>query len=136
MAIPGVYPPTPAHGSYLVDGGVLSPVPVRQCRDLGAGIVVGVRLTATRTSPRDSLDFVPPQPLAMETIMRTFEIMLNRISEVSHEHADVNIEICIEGTGGIRDFKRGSEIAAAGYEATRSAGADIRAAMPYVRAAA
>ena len=136
MAIPGVYPPTAANGSFLVDGGVLSPVPVQQCRALGAGIVVGVRLTATRTSPRESLDYTPSMPLAMETMMRTFEIMLNRISEVSHEHADVNIEICIEGTGGIRDFRRGNEIAALGYEATMAAAQDLRSAIPQSAAVA
>jgi NTE family protein len=136
MAIPGVYPPSPANGSFLVDGGVLRPVPVQQCRALGAGVVIGVRLTATHTSPRDSLDYSPSMPLAMETMMRTFEIMLNRISEVSHEQADVNIEICVEGTGGIRDFRRGDEIAAAGYEATMSARTDIEAAVPRVAAGA
>lgn len=135
MAIPGVYPPSAALGSYLVDGGVLNPVPVRQCRDLGAGVVIGVRLTATRTSPRERLDFKPSMPLAIETIMRTFEIMLNRISEVSHEHADVNIEVCVDGDGGVRDFKRTKEIGELGYRATIGAAASLQTAMPYVKAA-
>jgi NTE family protein len=135
MAIPGAYPPSAALGSYLVDGGVLNPVPVRQARDLGAGVVIGVRLTATRTSPRERLDFKPKMPLAIETIMRTFEIMLNRISEVSHEHADVNIEVCIDGGGGVRDFKRAEEIANEGYRATMAAAASLTTAMPYVKAA-
>jgi NTE family protein len=136
MAIPGVYPPSPALGSFLVDGGVLNPVPVRQCRALGAGIVIGVRLTATRTSPRERLDRKPSMPLAIETIMRTFEIMLNRISEVSHEHADVNIEVSVDGDGGVREFKRGREIAELGYRATMGAAASLTSAMPYVRATA
>jgi len=136
MAIPGVYPPSAALGSWLVDGGVLSPVPVQQCRALGAGIVIGVRLTATRTSPRERLERKPSMPLAIETIMRTFEIMLNRISEVSHEQADVNIEVCVDGDGGVRDFKRAREIAELGYRATMDAAASLTSAMPYVRATA
>jgi len=136
MAIPGMYPPSPALGSYLVDGGVLNPVPVRQCRALGAGVVIGVRLTATRTSPRERLEHKPSMPLAIETIMRTFEIMLNRISEVSHEHADVNIEVCVDGDGGVREFKRAREIAELGYRATMGAAASLTSAMPYVRATA
>ena len=135
MAIPGAYPPSAALGSYLVDGGVLNPGPVQQCRDLGAGVVIGVRLTATRTSPRERLDFKPKMPLAVETIMRTFEIMLNRISEVSHEHADVNVEVCVDGGGGVRDFKRAEEIAELGYRATMAAAASLTSAMPYVKAA-
>jgi NTE family protein len=122
-------------GSYLVDGGVLSPVPVRQCRELGAGIVIGIRLTAKGTSPRDQLERKPGRPFAVETIMQTFEIMLNRISEVSSELADVNIEVCIEGAGGLRDFKRGREMAEAGYRAAMAAAPSIRSVMPYTRAA-
>ena len=132
MAIPGVYPPSAAMGSYLVDGGVLQPVPVEQCRMLGAGIVIGVRLTASRTSPREMLEHKPKRPLAIETIMRTFEIMLNRISEYSHERADVNIEVRVEGTGGVRDFQRGDEIAAEGYRETRAAMPALSAALPYI----
>jgi NTE family protein len=134
MAIPGVYPPTAALGSYLVDGGVLNPVPVRQCRELGAGVVIGVRLTASHTSPRESLEEKPHRPFAVETIMRTFEIMLNRLSEMSHESADVNIEICIDGTGGVRDFQRGEEIAAAGYRSVFATKSELTAAMPYIGA--
>jgi NTE family protein len=133
MAMPGVYPPSAAMGSYLVDGGVLHPVPVRPCRDLGAGIVIGVRLTGSRTSPRDSLDERPSRPLAIETIMRSLEIMVNHISEVSHETADVNIEVCIDGGGGVRDFKRGAEIAENGYRAAMANAESLVAAMPYIK---
>ena len=136
MAIPGVYPPSAAMGSYLVDGSVLHPVPVRPCRDLGAGIVIGVRLTGSRTSPRDDLEEKPTRPLAIETIMRSLEIMVNHLSEVSHEAADVSIEVCVDGGGGVRDFKRGDEIAAIGYRAAMSNAGALATAMPYVRTGA
>jgi NTE family protein len=136
MAIPGVYPPSAALGSYLVDGGVLHPVPVRQCRELGAGVLIGVRLTASRTSPRTSLDEKPQRPLAIETIMRSMEIMVNRLSEVSHENADVNIEVRIDGGGGVRDFKRGDEIAGVGYRTVMGAAPALAEAMPYISTAA
>jgi NTE family protein len=135
MAIPGVYPPSRAMGSYLVDGGVLSPVPVRQCRELGADIVIGIRLTGKGTSPRNQLERNPGRPFAVETMMQTFEIMLNRISEVSSELADVNIEVAIEGAGGLRDFKREREMADAGYRAAMAAAPSIRSALPSTRAA-
>jgi NTE family protein len=134
-AIPGVYPAVSAMGSYLVDGGILTPVPARQCRDLGADIVVGVRLTATRTSPRERLDRTPGRPLAVEAMIRAFEIMQNRLSEVSHEPSDVTIEIQVEGTGGLRDFKRGAEIAHAGYVSAMAAREALSEAMPYVKGA-
>ena len=133
MAIPGVYPPSAAMGSFLVDGGVLHPVPVRPCRDLGAGIVIGVRLTGSRTSPRDSLDEKPQRPLAIETILRSLEIMVNHLSEVSHVDADVNIEVCVDGGGGVRDFRRGDEIAAVGYRTVMAAAPALLGAMPYIK---
>ena len=132
-AIPGVYPATAAMGSYLVDGGILTPVPARQCRELGADIVIGVRLTATRTSPRERLDRQPGKPLAVEAMIRAFEIMQNRISEISHEPSDVTIEVSVEGTGGLRDFKRGPEIAQVGRQATRAAAGALSEAIPYLK---
>ena len=135
MALPGVYPPIAANGSYLVDGGVLNPVPVMQCRELGAGVVIGVRLTGKRTSPREQLDVRPSRPFAIETISRVMEIMHNRISEMSNVQADVTVEICIEG-GGMRDFRHGERIGAEGYRALMDARGALAAAMPYVGAAA
>jgi NTE family protein len=132
-AIPGVYPATAALGSFLVDGGILTPVPARQCRELGADIVIGVRLTATRTSPRERLDRQPGKPLAVEAMIRAFEIMQNRISEISHEPSDVTIEVSVEGTGGLRDFKRGAEIALVGHRAARGAADALTEAIPYLK---
>jgi NTE family protein len=135
MALPGVYPPIAANGSYLVDGGVLNPVPVAQARELGAGVVIGVRLTGKRTSPREQLDVRPGRPFAVETISRVMEIMHNRISEMSNVQADVTVEICIEG-GGIRDFRNGQPIIDQGYAALMEARSALAGAMPYVGAAA
>ncbi|MBC7220946.1 patatin-like phospholipase family protein [Candidatus Bipolaricaulota bacterium] len=41
-AIPGIFYPVPWQGQVLVDGGLVEPLPVRACRDLGAQIVVAV----------------------------------------------------------------------------------------------
>ncbi|HZP57784.1 MAG TPA: cyclic nucleotide-binding and patatin-like phospholipase domain-containing protein [Dehalococcoidia bacterium] len=135
MSIPGIYPALKTPDSYLVDGAVLNPVPSRQCRELGAGIVVAVRLTGKNTSPRDELDFRRGRPLAPETIMRALEIMHNRLSELSKNEADVNIEVCIE-RGGLRDFDRSAEIVQAGYDAASAARDELVAAVPCVEAAA
>jgi NTE family protein len=48
-AVPGILPPWPRHladGStqWLVDGGLVDPVPVALCREMGADIVIGVNL--------------------------------------------------------------------------------------------
>lgn len=131
MAIPGIYPAVRGIQSYLVDGGVLNPVPSRQVRDLGAGIVIGVRLTGARTSPRENLEVEHTRPLAAETIIRSLEIMQNRLSELSRHDANISIEVQIE-RGGLRDFSHATEIAQAGYDATRSSRDELAALIPYI----
>ena len=42
IAIPGLFTPTPAEGRWLVDGGLVNPVPISLCRALGARVVIGV----------------------------------------------------------------------------------------------
>jgi NTE family protein len=45
-AIPGLFPPLLFNNRWLVDGGVVNPVPVNMCRMLGADIVIAVNLSA------------------------------------------------------------------------------------------
>ena len=44
MALPGLFPAVRHDGRWLVDGGLVNPVPVSTCRALGADIVIAVNL--------------------------------------------------------------------------------------------
>ena len=44
ISLPGLFPPTRRDGKWLVDGGLVNPVPVSVCRALGADIVIAVNL--------------------------------------------------------------------------------------------
>lgn len=44
IAIPGIFEPCKIDDQYLVDGGVVNPMPVNVVRDMGADIVIGVDL--------------------------------------------------------------------------------------------
>lgn len=46
MALPGLLPPTRLKGRWLVDGGLVNPVPVSLCRALGADVVIAVNLNS------------------------------------------------------------------------------------------
>ena len=46
MAMPGLFPAVSDEDRWLVDGGLVNPVPVSTCRALGADIVIGVNLNA------------------------------------------------------------------------------------------
>jgi NTE family protein len=47
-ALPGLFPPTWYRGAWLVDGGLVDPVPVTLCRILGADVVIAVNLSPYR----------------------------------------------------------------------------------------
>ena len=44
ISLPGLFPPISNRGKWLVDGGLVNPVPVSVCRALGADVVIAVNL--------------------------------------------------------------------------------------------
>jgi NTE family protein len=46
IALPGLFPPVEYRGNWLVDGGLVNPVPVSMCRAMGADIVIAVNLNS------------------------------------------------------------------------------------------
>ena len=46
IALPGILSPMPWRESWLIDGGVVNPVPVSTCRALGADVIIAVDLNA------------------------------------------------------------------------------------------
>ena len=50
MSLPGLFPPLRRDDQWLVDGGLVNPVPVSVCRALGAEVVIAVNLNGDLTS--------------------------------------------------------------------------------------
>ena len=46
LAMPGLFAPVAWNGSFLVDGGLVNPVPVSVCRAMGAEVVIAVDLAS------------------------------------------------------------------------------------------
>ncbi|MEX2488754.1 MAG: patatin-like phospholipase family protein [Pseudomonadales bacterium] len=44
MALPGLFPPKKHQGKWLMDGGLVNPVPVSLCRAMGANFIIAVNL--------------------------------------------------------------------------------------------
>lgn len=44
ISLPGIFTPVVSDGQWLVDGGLVNPVPVSLCRAMGAGVVIAVNL--------------------------------------------------------------------------------------------
>lgn len=51
MAIPGLFAPFNIKGQILVDGGLVSNLPVRQARDMGADIIIAVNIATPLQDP-------------------------------------------------------------------------------------
>lgn len=49
-SLPGIFPPVKVGGQWLVDGGLVNPVPVSVCRALSAEVVIAVNLNGDLTS--------------------------------------------------------------------------------------
>ncbi|MFN0039206.1 MAG: patatin-like phospholipase family protein [Burkholderiales bacterium] len=88
-SVPGVFQPVKIAGREFVDGGLVSPVPVKTARDLGADIVVAVDISDKPKTSRlkDSID----------VLMQTFTIMGRVIAGKELVFADVVITPDITG---------------------------------------
>ena len=58
IAIPGLFTPISRNGTWLVDGGLVNPVPVSVARAMGADIVIAVDLNNDILSARPSIDIL------------------------------------------------------------------------------
>lgn len=81
-SLPGVYPPVPSEGRYLIDGGVLNNLPV----DVMAGIRPG-RMIAVDVSQESALEFHAPPPMAVSG----WRLLLRRLNPFRRASPDPSI---------------------------------------------
>lgn len=80
-SVPGVFQPVKISGREYVDGGLVSQVPVKVARALGADIVIAVDISS-RPAERPVSDTI-------DLLLRTFQIMGNTIADAELAGADV-----------------------------------------------
>lgn len=111
-AVPGVYQPAKFSGANYVDGGLVNPLAVDIAKKYGADVVIAVDITAGKD------DKIPTS--TMDTIMKSFEIMYEKIARASLGQADVVIKPNV-GFVGSADFERRNEAILEGEKAAWSA---------------
>lgn len=123
-AVPGVFQPARFSGTSYVDGGVVNPLAVDVARRYGADVVIAVDIThgVDTTMPANT----------METIMKSVEIMYNRISQFPVSQADVVIRPRV-GFVGAADFDRRNEAIMEGEKAALAAMPAISAILDRLR---
>ena len=88
-AVPGVFQPVKIGTREFVDGGVVSPVPVRYARQMGAEVVIAVDISATPESN--------PALSTMDIMLQTFAIMSLSINSFELKEADVAVRPSLAG---------------------------------------
>jgi NTE family protein len=118
-AVPAVFLPVKIGAQEFVDGGLVSPVPVRYARQMGAEVVIAVDISS---APEGN-----PFGDTLQVLMQTFAIMGKSINSWELKDADVVVRPALVGMGS-GDF--------AGKRRAIDAGrAAMQAALPQLRAA-
>ena len=116
-SIPGVFVPALIDGRELVDGGLVSPLPVHQARSLGAEWVLAVDVgTKPQNKPGGGL---------YEVILQSFEIMGRALSQLEAQQADFVLRPDTSRFAST-DFAARKDLIQVGYETTRQALPELR----------
>ena len=88
-AVPAVFQPVRIGEHEYVDGGLVSPVPVRQARDMGANFVIAVDISS---DPEGN-----PAGDTFQILMQTFTIMGKSINTLALKDADFVVRPALTG---------------------------------------
>lgn len=116
-AVPAVFQPVRIGAREYVDGGLVSPVPVRFARQMGAELVIAVDIS---TAPDGN-----PTGDMMRLLLQTFAIMGRSINRYELKEADVVLRPRLRGQSSA-DFTLRRQTIDAGREAATAALAQIR----------
>lgn len=119
-AIPGVFQPAVIDNEEYVDGGTVSPVPVRFARELGAEVVIAVDVSAPVEEAREDS--------TLGTVLKAFDIMGSSLRRAELPSADVVIAPDVHGIKAA-DFDSKQRAILAGERAALAAMPAIRAAI-------
>ncbi len=84
-AVPGVFQPVRINGREYVDGGLVSPVPVKMARDLGADLVIAVDIAR---QPENAASIAT----TADVIGQSLDIMMNHLAHQELGQAEVRIQ--------------------------------------------
>ncbi|MFN3570949.1 MAG: patatin-like phospholipase family protein [Polaromonas sp.] len=124
-AVPAVFVPVKINGREYVDGGLVSPVPVRFARQMGADLVIAVDISAPpEANPADG---------TLQILLQTFAIMGKSINQYELKDADVLVQPSQAGLKSA-DFSARQRAMDAGRAAMQAALPALRARLAQLQA--
>ncbi|MGN6674167.1 MAG: patatin-like phospholipase family protein [Thermomicrobiales bacterium] len=131
-AIPGIYPPVAHDGRILIDGAVRDPLPAGVAADLGADIVIGVRLSPAHSQNGAS---VPVPATTGANLLDVVFTMLDVMQEAIESHGTQGAALIIHPAVTkvtLRQFQQGRSLVALGEQAGEEALPAIRRLFPWL----
>lgn len=119
-AVPAVFQPVRIGSREYVDGGLVSPVPVRFARQMGAELVIAVDISAVPDGA--------PTGDALRMLLQTFAIMGRSINQFELREADVVLRPKLPGVSGA-DFAGRRRTILAGREIALAQLAELRSKL-------
>lgn len=119
-AVPALFQPVKISGREYVDGGLVSPVPVRYARQMGAELVIAVDISSAPESNAASD--------TLQILLQTFSIMSKSINSFELREADVVVRPSLIGVGS-SDFGARRRAIEAGRIAMQALLPQLRAAI-------
>ncbi len=116
-SVPSVFQPVKIGDHTYVDGGLVSPVPVRFAREMGADFVIAVNISAQPEAQ--------PASSSMEILLQTFAIMGQSINQYELREADVVIQPRLGNMKG-NDFPGRNTAILAGEQAATAVMAELK----------
>lgn len=119
-AVPAIFQPVRIAGHDYVDGGLVSPVPVRYARQMGAELVIAVDIS--------SAPEVNPAGDTLQILMQTFTIMGKSINTLELRDAEVVVRPALNGVSSA-DFGSRRRAIQAGRDAMLQRLSQLKAAI-------
>ena len=119
-AVPALFQPVKIAGREYVDGGLVSPVPVRYARQMGAELVIAVDISSAPEGNAASD--------TLQILLQTFSIMGKSINNFELREADVVVRPSLLGVAS-SDFAARRRAIEAGRVAMQASLPQLRAAM-------
>lgn len=124
ISIPGVFTPVKIRNRFLLDGGIVDPVPVSVVKDMGADFTIACNViqipkkdkTLTESAKKSKGVIDPDTPGILDVVIRTIYIMEYEIMKFKIKDADLVIFPDVAKVA-IGEFYKGKEAIEEGYRA-------------------
>lgn len=117
-AVPGVFQSVKIGDHTYIDGGLVSPVPVRYARQMGADFVIAVNISANPEAQAASSS-------SIDVLLQTFAIMGQTINQYELKNADIVLQPSLGAMKG-SDFASRNVAILAGEQAATAAMPEIK----------